>query len=282
MMSNLIRASRKQLGLSQTEACEILELSQGALSKVENGRLTISAAQWYKYCDETGLSLDSVWNGYVDFKKTVLLGPLSTSTGYKTPARYAFDAGSTIRTVRPFLDYLEKMVGEKTKTKFLENLGFDLDFFICLDNHVNLNLILDITQFLAEKGKLNLSDLGEIAKSVSSPHMHGRVGERYHYISDPLNLLSDLISNAPLYECNFHYQISNRTSSQLDISVIPNAHIEKFKNHPSYQNQFLCHYRKEYFKHFTTFSGCTPPEVKEVKCISSGQNECTFQVDIQS
>jgi transcriptional regulator with XRE-family HTH domain len=56
----LIREVRKSVGMTQVDLAKEMQISQGTLSKLENGLLVPSVIEWYRLCNCTGLSYDSI------------------------------------------------------------------------------------------------------------------------------------------------------------------------------------------------------------------------------
>ena len=57
-VADVLRSTRKKLGLTQIDLAKVMGISQSALSKMENAKLEPSARQWLEFCRATGIRAD--------------------------------------------------------------------------------------------------------------------------------------------------------------------------------------------------------------------------------
>ena len=282
-IARLVRATRKQLGLSQDDVAQRLGLIQSALSRIETGAQMLSAAQWAEFCGFTGISPDSIITGYVDLKKPAILKTDDREGTFKIPRRYSKVRGSKVRALIPFLNYFESLYGEEALSDYLRTQRIDPDFFICLDNQISLNFVIDMAEHLTNKGVLKPKDLGRLAKPASSHHLHGKLRYLYETKNDAADLLNALIPNARYYECNFDYVIEAQARRHIDLAVRPSEHLRGIKYRDnSTLGDFLCRYKKHYFEQFTSFGGTEAAHVEELECHYKGHSKCVYRLNLAS
>lgn len=280
-IARLVRATRKQLGLSQESIASKLGLIQSALSRIETGSQMLSAPQWAEFCRFTGISPDSIITGFVDLKRPTTLKQDDRDGTFRIPRRYAKNRGSKIRAMVPFLNYFEATFGEENLHKYLKAQKIDPDFFICLDNQISINFCLDMAEHFSKQGVLKSRDIPRLAAAVTAPRTHGVLHYQYEGMTDRGSMLELLIQNAHFYECNFAYSIQHRSRKEVEITVTPQEHLKEtdYRNHPAL-GDFLCQYKKHYFSQFTAFGGNKASEIEEVECQFHGHEKCTYRIAI--
>lgn len=208
--SNLIiKALRKYYGSTQVEFSDFLGVSQGALSKIEAGKLEISALQWITICDQYKINPDSLFTGVVnaDSSKSDQISVNKNFRAFKVPQKYSLYAESTIRTVYPFIKFLETKVGKKKTNDFLISLGMKPEYFVVLDNPINLVFINDVVTMLIEKNYLSAKNLAELFKHFPIEAVHSYVIEDVKYSANLNTALVKFISRiGNHYERNTSYE----------------------------------------------------------------------------
>lgn len=280
-IARLVRATRKQLGLSQETVAKQLGLIQSALSRIETGSQMLSAPQWAEFCALTGISPDSIMTGYVDLKRSAVLKQDDREGTFRIPKKYAKNRGSKVRALVPFLSFFEKTYGDENLKKYLRAQKIDPDFFIGLDNQISLKFCLDITEHLVKEGALRPNELDKLTSAVLRPETHGILHYQYLGKTSASDLLGLIIPNAPYYECNFKYSIENQNKQSFDFSISPEEHLEStnYRNHPVL-GDFLCRYKKQYFSQFTSFGGQRNAPVEELECHYRGHDKCVYRVNL--
>jgi transcriptional regulator with XRE-family HTH domain len=275
-MARILRATRKQRAMTQMEMSNLLEITQGTLSKIENGEFPVTAPQWIRFCQATGVPLDSVSHGFVDFLRPAQLEPGPRTNGFRLPKRYAPDRGCKVRSVMPFLLYFEAVVGKDKLDHYLEAKDIDRDFFICMDNQINFQFMLDIAGDLETMGKLGAKALPALVRPINTAAVNGQLQGLYDSVSAPDELVRKLIETAPLYGCDYKYEIRELRGRQFEIVASAQPHLERFADHPLYRNHFFNHYLREYYKRFSTIGGGKAVQVQEVP--SESDQKCTFRI----
>jgi transcriptional regulator with XRE-family HTH domain len=274
-----MRAARKRGGLTQMSVAQDLGISQSALSKMESARLIPSAPQWFSFCEITRISPDSLTLGYIERNQVATLLDDSEG-GFKLPKTFNNSRGSKVRAVLPFVDYFRDALGEDKLAQYLESAKIDPDFFIDLDNQINLNFLLETLRTLIGKGEFKARDFSKMSKAVVEPKVHGGLYRIYQGAGDPFQRIKSLLGQARSYECNFRYAIEEQGKSSLTVSVTPEIHLTQF----AYRNDAvlgnaLCRYKQHYFE---KISGCCGEEgpglsIKEHECHYKGADRCVYE-----
>lgn len=172
--SAIVRAVRKFHQVKQTDFAPILATTQSALSKIEAGQLELSATQWLSLCDKFSLDPRSIFTGKIENLGDRKLKVESTNqiNGFDIPDHYSYLMGSSVRTAYPFLKFMRLRLGEKRFEGFLKSTGFDNDYFIIMNNPLNLKFIEHMVLFLLSEGCLSLDHVGSIIELGQFKDIH--------------------------------------------------------------------------------------------------------------
>lgn len=282
-ISRIMRAARKQLGLTQEAVASKLGISQSALSKLEHGSLIPSAPQWFDFCEFTQIATDTLRSGFIERNTPAVVEDGLRKGSFKIPKRYAFHRGSKARSLLPFFAFMEETVGEKKFHDYFKQVKVDADFFIDLDNQINIEFMLDIARYLINEGHLKSDEVSKLTQSVRQPRVHGSLRSGYDVAKDNANRLESLVTNARLYECNFRYRIEAKANSHIDLSITPEPHMEmtSFKNDPVL-GDFLGQYKKSYFESFMQYGNDGNPAraVQVIESIEQGKARWLYRIPL--
>lgn len=283
-VSRIMRAARKQLGLTQEEVSRHLGISQSALSKLEHGALIVSAPQWFEFCRLTHIRPESLLTGQIDRLKPAIVSDDPREGTFKLPRRYSLHRGSKVRAMLPFLSFLGEALGEKRTREFFKVHKVDPDFFIDLDNQLSLEFTLDVVRYLVDQRLFRPRDIARVVKPVSHASMHGLLHERYATGTSRSDLLQQIVMNARLYECNFAYRVEDVKRGTVDVSITPERHMSDL----SYRDDatlgdFLCQYKKHYFDRFLQYGepgAGKALSVEEPECHYRGAERCVYRFPV--
>ena len=205
----IMRAVRKFYQLKQVDFAPIIQTSQSALSKIEAGILELSASQWLSVCEKFSLDPRCLFNGKIENlgDRKIKVQSLRDVGGYQIPKQYSHMMGSSVRTAYPLIKFMRMRLGDKVTGDFLKSAGFDPDYFLIMNNPLNLKFIEHLVLFLISKGVLSISNVGSIIDLISFKDIHSSV------VSELGNSLSidtaakKLLSRVKLsYEQNTFYE----------------------------------------------------------------------------
>jgi hypothetical protein len=281
-IAGLMRAARKRAGLTQVGVSSGLGISQSALSKMESARLIPSAPQWFTFCEIAKISPDSLTLGYIEHNKPASLGRGEVESGFRLPKHFAEFRGSKVRAVMPFILVFKETFGEDKFNHYLDSLKLDPDFFMDLDNQINLNFCLETLRVLVSKGDFKTKDFSRMKKAVVQESVHGGFLYRhYEGAGNPMARMKTIVANARQYECNFRYGIDDDTGNTLVLTIEPEPHLEAFnyRNDPALGNA-LCAYKQHYFHEVSGCCGERKPglRVREVECHFKGAERCVYEL----
>lgn len=247
--SNLIiKALRKYYGATQVEFSDFLNVSQGALSKIEAGKLEVSAHQWITICDKYKINPTALMSGVINTKG---LQAEETATrkyfrSFKVPKKYSLYAESTVRTVYPFIKFMESKLGKNKTVEFLKTLGFQQEYFVILENPINLVFINDLTSYLMKEGYLNQNNLSELFRFFPVNEIHSYVLEDVKFASNIQTALVKFVSSiSEHYERNTMYEFVGDKNSF--IQARDNDHVKEFDLNSEF-NSFRRMYNAKYFE----------------------------------
>lgn len=280
--AQLIRAARKQLGFTQIDLSKRLDISQGALSKLESAILIPSAPMWFTFCELTDLPVESFKTGFIDRIEGCTPRSGRYENGFKLPKRYANDRGTKVRMLLPWLNYFSSTMGERKLVSYLENQKLDPDFFVNLDSQINFNFTMDIARELTQCGHLKKSDFPTLVEPVKRPEFHGALHSYYDKMRTVSNLIRSFTSHMKKYSCNVNCEIEAETPKYIDFSVRPAEHLKQFNymDDPVLKN-FLCLYQANFAATFSTYGDRSIAPIKELECHYKGAPKCTYRMGIR-
>ncbi len=130
--AQILRAIRKYYGTTQIDFSKLLGVRQGTLSKLEAGKLELSALQWIELSGKYLLDPKALITGRIEAigELEIRLHNGSRIGNFKVHKRYLQAMGSTVRTVFPFVQFLVHKVGPERAAEFFKAKKIDPDFFI--------------------------------------------------------------------------------------------------------------------------------------------------------
>jgi transcriptional regulator with XRE-family HTH domain len=172
--SSILRAVRKFYRLNQSDFAPILSITQSALSKIEAGQLELSALQWLAVCDKFTLDPRSIFTGKIENlgDRKLKVESLDRVGGFRLPDQYSYLMGSSVRTAYPLLKFMRLRLGEQRFDAFIKSTGFDKDYFVIMNNPLNLKFIEHMVLFLLAEGGLSLDHVGSIIELGQFKDIH--------------------------------------------------------------------------------------------------------------
>lgn len=173
----IMRAVRKFYQIRQVDFAEIIQTSQSALSKLESGKLELSAAQWLALCEKFTLDPRCLVYGKIENlgNRKLKVQDVREVGGYRVPEEYSHLMGSSVRTAYPILKFMRMRLGDKITREFLKSTGFDPDYFLIMNNPLNLKFIEHMVLFLMTERVLTSSNVRSIIDLASFKDIHSSV-----------------------------------------------------------------------------------------------------------
>lgn len=281
-IGTLVRATRKQLGLVQLSVAKRLALTQSALSRIESGLQVMTAPQWAEFCSFTGISPECIMTGYIEFLRPAVLESAKQKIPFAMPAKYLDDRGSKVRATLPMTKFFKSHYGQDGFEKYCKTNKIDPDFFVNLDNQINVDFSFDMVDFLRQKGHLKAADIVKMTKPVSRPEMHGRLQHAYGSIGPNVaGLMTAFATHSLYYDCNFRYAVEEVGRKHIDISIRPEAHVwEKLRNMDSDTAEFISKYRQHYCERFASYGSDHVPQIEHRESFFKGAEQCLYRVEL--
>lgn len=175
--SQIVRSVRKYYQIKQVEFAPILNTTQSALSKIEAGHLELSASQWLAVCDRYTLDPRSLFSGKIENlgERKFGLQDASRVGGFEIPTEYSFLMGSSVRTAYPILKLMKLKLSEKKFTAFIEASGFDVDYFVIMNNPLNIKFIEHCVSYLIAEGILTETNIHTIIEGAKFKDIHSSI-----------------------------------------------------------------------------------------------------------
>jgi hypothetical protein len=175
--SQIVRAVRKYYQIKQVDFAPVLSTTQSALSKIEAGLLELSASQWLAVCDRYTLDPRSLFTGKIENlgERKFGLQDASRVGGFEIPTEYSFLMGSSVRTAYPILKLMKLKLSEKKFNSFIEASGFDADYFVIMNNPLNIKFIEHCVSYLISEGILTQTNIHTIIEGAKFKDIHSSI-----------------------------------------------------------------------------------------------------------
>lgn len=145
--AKIFRTTRKLFSLNQKDFALKLGITQGTVSKLENGTLGPDAFLWYQFCKEFNLHADTTYkSGYLFFKESLVFKGNEFKLG-----NLSLDRFIKVKEIYPFLETLNALGEKELYLDELKAKGIDHDIFLVPEYVVPFELLKDIVQFSITK-----------------------------------------------------------------------------------------------------------------------------------
>lgn len=279
-LAAVLRSARKRAGLSQAHVARVLGISQSKLSKVEAGSLSITVPQWFDICDNLAIPVDSARSGLIDIPGSKISND-SFIGKFRLPRRYSEYAGSTARTARIFLELFAAAAGRKGVQQFLDERRIDPDYFVQLNNPINIRFITDLLQTLESNGMLSVRSAESLASLFVTLPIHYPFQKEYD-CENRIDSLQALIRRLPHYEQNHAYEITERTARSAVVSITPREHVVAL-GVSNDTGVFLSTYYGLAIKKFLERRiRENAVNVKQIECFYKGEKRCLYRATLAS
>ena len=256
--AQIFRAARKQGDKTQVEVARDLGISQGALSKLEAGILKPDAELWFSFCDLFQLSPDFTFrNGTIDRLTRATIEQGKRVGGFKPlPAKYASLRGIKVRSILPLIMLLSETKNPSKFLTFCKSVEMDPDYFVILDNQVNLLFLEDFFAFLSKEGILKGDRLLNVDLFVRRPEVHGGLSAKYTALGNPELIVRNFVANSNYYDCDFKYSVSKLNSKELRVVIEPQPHLKDLPlSNPEQVAKHFSHYRQHLISGIASLGG---------------------------
>ncbi len=286
-ISGIFRAGRKLRGYTQIDVANRLSTSQSWISKVESELGLPNADQWFDACQLFRINSDySYCSGVIDNCQIAKddIGMIYPDSYFKVPKKYARSAASRVRDIRPFIRFFQQQLGREALDQFLKSERIDPDFFLVLDNRISIQFVIKLLSELSRRGALYLAELQRLTAWVREPDAHGRLHQDYDMTSNARDVLSAWVLNSKHYDSNYEYSFVSDRTNAVTMTLTPRDHVESSVLRVAFLDDFICRYKKEYFKQFARYGKLYTQDVEVVdrECIFRGGSRCIYDISWHS
>ncbi len=219
----IIRAARKQLGLTQAQMAARLGSSQSNISKYERGLLVPGILDCIEISKAAGIELESFNHGFISTGSEVGAGGFSLPERYRTSAE-----GTRVRASLGLLRAFEHFFSKEHLKVWLECNRIDEDYFVFHDHKLSFQFCLDmLRQFM--KSRTRAEALGFHLAQYYSNIQWPRNSTLSSPMAEAIQAIRSTVLHASLLEDNFNYSIVNETKRTVDLKVTPNPGLSPFR-----------------------------------------------------
>ncbi|MCB9090919.1 MAG: helix-turn-helix transcriptional regulator [Halobacteriovoraceae bacterium] len=247
-IGRLLRAARKMNNISQVEACHSLQLTQGTLSKIENGVLIPKTDLWFEFCDFYKLDVNAYYFGVVDNFKTIKTSDISRVGLFSIPQEWGEVSTVGVRGISPYRKLFVEELSEKEFEDFCDLKKMDSDYFRIFDNAINYRFEFELVEFLIDKRILGSKKLKKLIDAVLDPNCHG-VSSRCFKNLGPKQSLEHFIDIFDRYNSGFKMSVIGESKDKIEIKIDPIEELSTFD---------FTKLKNFYFNFFQTILESTP------------------------
>lgn len=247
--AQILKTLRKFYGVNQRQMATIIGITQGTMSKLEAGQLGLSAIQWISLCSKYSLNPSIIETGRIEALSEIKIdiNKNQAPEGFKVDKKFKFLMGSSVRTVYPFVKFMNCKIGVEKSNEFFKSIGIDPDYFVIQNLPINLKIIEEIFNYLIKKGLISMKNMEEILSVVPASEVHDYALSHLNFKNDPeLNLKKFTKNISNLYEQNSIYEFVGDTNCY--IKVRDNNHVSELSLNADFvkfrQGYNLTHFNK--------------------------------------
>lgn len=249
--AQILRSVRKSLNVNQVEMSGRLNLSQGAISKIENGLLEFHALEWINFCRQFSIDPNILTLGIVTYLPNIV--QIQTNKDFRTglfklPIKYGKGEQSKLHSLYPIINHLNQNPSQfdKFRAEVKESLKVDPDYFLVLDHTANIKLFNDFFNLKTVKAikagfakKENFSfyqskkSLKTILENIDSKNLE--------------NAIQQYVKNfaTPIFGFNEYHLDTNKKTIKIE-SKVTDIDQEALKRYHQYQIDLLADFIKLY------------------------------------
>lgn len=243
----IMKAARKFKKFNQSDVAQAIGCSQSALSKMEHNLLVPNAPQWFLFSRFTSIPPETIETGIIDRHVKAKLNDETISLGYRLPKRYRLNRAEKIRTIYPFLTYLEN-VNPSAHKEFIAGLGIDHEFFLDFDNTVSFQLNVDLINYFIKLGLNTPEHILGLVKFGQDENYWDRFDLEWEKAQNPKELLEFMARDQAYFQADFYWEIHSH-QDKVVLLYRTHSHFYHFlKDVSDETGRFIFEYRKEMLK----------------------------------
>lgn len=155
MIARIFRGGRKFLGSSQKKMAQDLHISQGALSKIEQGELQPSFEVLLRLVKLLNSDFSAFNSGIIESPLKAQILERAEYGNFKVPDKYAKNAMTKARAFSPFIHILDAKKGSVWMDSFFKSCKIDPDLFVFGEFQFSPTLRLELIKYMQDAGVLS-------------------------------------------------------------------------------------------------------------------------------
>ncbi len=224
--AQIIISARKMLGLTQNDIADNLKIAQSTISRIEAKKLIPSMFLWMEISELLDIPYDSIPMGYLDKEIDAEIATGRNENGFLIPLKYSTNKCIKVRKLLPLVQFICDKWGKEKFEALVGKLRVNKNFFINLDNQLNVAFMHDFLELVEEEISLNDENIAEIANYLSCMKSHGRLARSYQNSHEHITLLKKYIKNSAKYQAIFNYKIESSSTNSLTVTIKKNPQIQ--------------------------------------------------------
>lgn len=194
------------------------------------------------------------------------------------PERYQPGAFSRKRTAMSVLEYVERFHSFWSAESLLTECQLDRTALQNPDEMVNIRLISDFLQKLADRG-MSADTFYRMGQMVSNFSVNHPLAEEVKDIECTRKLYEVIVSqHAGHFEFNHVYSIRYLNAESCLVMAEQKDEVRQSLSEKRYGNRAGCHYKAGIFAAFPGFLGRPHAEVTEIACVHDGDPACLLEI----
>lgn len=278
-LKDIFYAARKRTGLTQMELSQKSGVSQGNISKYENGLSIPEAPIFIVLCNSLEMPYDCLASGFIDQLRIAKPKMRKDIGGFRVPTKYANNCVFNVRGVRPWLALGEKTLGRETLRKTMKSQGIDPAYLVNMDSQLNELFLLDLKKQVTKKAKKSVSAEDLFGDDFNTYDFHGNLHHQYAISKTGIKAIDKFLQNGQYYNCSYTREIEKKTANSLSVKFSLNSALQDLSEEQLdfYREDLLTHTPK--FLEKMAMYGKTDDSVI-VKPINNKGLECTYQISV--
>lgn len=278
-LKDIFYAARKRTGLTQMELSQKSGVSQGNISKYENGLSVPEAPIFIVLCNALGIPYDCLASGFIDQLRMAKPKIRKDIGAFRVPSKYAEHCVFNVRGMRPWLELGQRTLGREATRKLVKSHGVDPAYLINMDNQLNEQFLLDLKGQLDKKIKKPISSEELFGDNFNSYDFHGNLHHQYAISKTGLKAIDKFLQNAHYYNCGYSRSIEKKTANSLIVKYRLNPSLQDL---PADQLEFyekdLNEYTPKFLEKMALYGKSDEKVI--VQPIDQKNFECSYQINV--
>ncbi len=268
---------RDAIGCSKDQFREYLQLSFNEFDEIDQGRKSFDVQSLQSICNQTGLSLSSLFSGKIDY---LALAKQHSGDRYFLPERYLppeHQLGRA-RSILGILKYVESLHGFPYSRNLLSRLQISRACLLDHEAFISPLVGVDLLNLLCQEGfdAGHLSEMGRMMYHVSNNTPISKILGR---ASSPSELYRTLHEEIPgHFDQAFHYRLTKLTSDSCTTTAVPTEETQELFRSNRFGTKSMCRFKQGVLSAFLGYLTNRFATVVESECMYEGGAKCVYHL----